>query len=148
MNRTKQKAALYLLGLFAYLILSITCYQQAWAEDELEPTSIGYWYDAFQGDSRHDRANAIFQVTNALVAASYGMAQGDPSNEFADAAYLNERATMIRSCVPAGITNEGMAEMFFDWAVLIEMRENVWLGAAAALFLDVCYRSANKPVKS
>ena len=148
MNRTKQKATLYLLGLFAYLILSITCYQQAWAEDELEPTSIGYWYDAFQGDSRLDRANATFQVINALFAASYGMAQGDPSNEFADAAYINERAAMIRSCVPPNLTNVETAEMFFDWAVLIEIRENVWLGAAAALFLDVCYRSANKQVKS
>lgn len=42
MNRTKQKAALYLLGLFAYLILSITCYQQAWAADEPDPSMIGF----------------------------------------------------------------------------------------------------------
>lgn len=76
------------------------------------------------------------------------MAQGDPSDEFPDASYINGRAAMIRSCIPADMTNEETADMFFKWAVRVEIRENVWIGAVAALFLNVCYKSANPEVKS
>ena len=150
MKKLWMKASMFVMGLIAYLILSITCYQNAYAEklggDELGMHTVGGLYELYQNDDA--KLYVIYAVAGGLNAVVNARAMedcrtGDKQIDwscFQDTRqfYANILSSYVRE-TGREATNPAVVQVFWYWAVDAEFDETANAGIAMALFVQNCW---------
>ena len=149
MKRIIGKATLMVMGLFAYLILSIQMYQNAMAAPvgETDSHSLATWYE-MHGDTEM-YYTAVMVVSNGIVVAVNAQAIAectvDGSTEYscveARRGMLVGYVTQFTNAVSGGVSNAHGADAFWKWAIEMKLDEEVHLGFAISIYVYTIARS-------
>ena len=146
MKRAIFKASVFLMGIFAYLILSITMYQNAMAEkigggNALD--TVGGLYELWQDPDT--KSYSVFAVASAINAAVSTRAMeecriGERAVDwdcYTDlrSGYLKLITTYVKA-TDRQPTFENVTAVYWYWAEMSEFDESFDMGISAALFLQ------------
>ena len=154
MKRIIGKATLAVMGLFAYLILSINFYQNAMADPigaEKSSDGIGWWYELRNTDEE-GRSYVVLTVSTSLMTAvnSRAIADCQTKDGTTDFSCYQTRYTMLTAYVKKymaggdGITNEYAEAAFWAWAKVSEIDESINLPFTITIFVDEAIKASEK----
>jgi len=154
MKRIIGKATLAVMGLFAYLILSINFYQNAMADPigaEKSSDGIGWWYELRNTDEE-GRSYVVLTVSTSLMTAvnSRAIADCQMDDGTTDFSCYQTRYSMLVAYVKKymdaedGVTNDYAEAAFWAWAKVSEIDESISLPFVIAIYVDRAIKASEK----